>query len=513
MKTRWIQIYLLVLTIFVFATVIFFIKNNPYDKQEQQGEVATAENETLTIGISSEPQGLDICRNTNISSMQIAQNYMETLVRYDYSSGKYQACLAERWEYRDDKTVRFFLRKDVVFHDGMNLTSEDVLFSLKRLVHSINAWIVSDINFSSTNIIDDYTLDIASLSYSENLFICLSDIRTSIASKNTLLLSFDDFYDRNPLGATGPYKFVEWIAGNRIVFERNEDYWGEMPYFERLVFRIIPDETMRTIAFESEEIDICFSPSASALERLRNNSLYTIIDCTSSSVWMVYFNTENDFLCEQNYRETMAQSIYSMDFKERLIDTFGNTVQIANTFLSPLNKECVHYSASDSINLKGSCLPPASIEILIPENHQSRLIAEIVRNIWGEIGIDCSIQELSVESLQDRYFKKQYDVILMETIYANPEIPYAFWQLNITENSFQSEKNKQEFQKIIAQLSGENTLDSTSSRMALMQLISKETLFTPICNSQFIYVARASLTGLNPSPNQTPLLTTVFPKT
>ncbi len=170
------------------------------------------------------------------------------LVKYD---GQYNVVgdLAESWEVSDDNLViTFHLRKGVRFHDGVPLTARDVAYTYRVTMDpaTLTAYRGDFEPVKSVEVVDDYTLRVT---YGEPFAPALVSWGAAVLPRH--LLEGKDINTseliRNPVG-TGPYRFVEWTTGQRIVLERNPDYFEtdpdtgmRLPYLGRYVFRIIPD--------------------------------------------------------------------------------------------------------------------------------------------------------------------------------------------------------------------------------------------------------------------------------
>ena len=234
------------------------------------GMALTAVEDTLTIGATSEVFSLDPPSENDSSSGQVIVQIFDGLVQPDYENGGVKPCLAESWEMIDDVTYRFHLREGVMTHNGDELTAEDVLYTVERgVASSYKQYVWGCVDAENSQVVDTYTIDIKLLYPNASFLQYLVDPGASIVSKAGVeAAGGEEAHGRNPLGATGPYKFKEWIAGDRIVLERNENYWGDAPYFKNLVFRVISDGTSRSLSLETGEIDFAFDILPAQVEQV-----------------------------------------------------------------------------------------------------------------------------------------------------------------------------------------------------------------------------------------------------
>jgi peptide/nickel transport system substrate-binding protein len=112
----------------------------------------------------------------------------------------------------------------------------------------------------------------------------------SIVSPTALQKHGEDFF-KHPCG-TGPFRFVEWVKDDRIVLERNPDYWGAKPYLDRVVFRSIPENTVRLLALESGEIAGMDGINTDLARRLEGNAGFTLLKQPGMNVGYLAMNLD-----------------------------------------------------------------------------------------------------------------------------------------------------------------------------------------------------------------------------
>ena len=212
--------------------------------------------EELVIGMQAEPS-IDphfLYLATNIG---YSKHMFGRLVERDENARRIPN-LAESWRPIDDTTWEFKLRKGVKFHDGSEFTAEDVIFSFERipsLPNNPGAYTSAIRGVVSAEAKDPHTLIITTDKPNPVLPAQLHN--AAIVSKKAAEGAMPgDFESGKAAVGTGPYKFVEYVAGDRLVVERFEDYWGEKPAYERVVFKIIPNDAVRIAALLGGDIDL-----------------------------------------------------------------------------------------------------------------------------------------------------------------------------------------------------------------------------------------------------------------
>ena len=221
---------------------------------------------TLVFGRGGDTVGLDPALETDGESFKVCDNIYDTLVTFRPGNTELALGLAEAWTASDDlKTWTFQLRKNVRFHDGTPFNAEAVVFSLARQFktdhpfHRVegayqywNSMSMSEIVRDVTKV-DDHTVSIALTRPNAPFLSNLAMNFCGIVSPSAVRKHGAD-YPRHPVG-TGPFRFVQWIRDDRVVLERNPDYWADAPQIDRLIFRSIPENSVRLIALIQGSID------------------------------------------------------------------------------------------------------------------------------------------------------------------------------------------------------------------------------------------------------------------
>jgi peptide/nickel transport system substrate-binding protein len=237
---------------------------------------ATAERE-LRVGLSADVSSMDPHFAALASNVNISSHVFDTLMQVD-ADAKLIPGLAESWRTVDDTTWEFKLRRGVLFHDGSELTAEDVVFSLDRPLQFSNrpsgfqSYIKSIV---AKEAVDRYTVRLrtakpyALLPYElVSVFIVSRQ-----AAANAEAWDFDN--GRAMIG-TGPYRFLRFLRGDRIELQRNETFWGPRPQWERVSFRLITSDPARIAGLLSGGLDLIDNVPPSDVTRLQKDSRFAL---------------------------------------------------------------------------------------------------------------------------------------------------------------------------------------------------------------------------------------------
>src|SRR5215207_3188303 len=198
----------------------------------------------MVIGAASDSYRTD-AKRANVGMFPVNGGIYETLVRMtaDY---QIEPLLATSWEFVAPNTWRFKLRQDITFHDGQKFTAEAVKATMNRVAEAGGG--TAGVGPDSVKVVDDSTVEITPARPNQRLLHQIVHPSYSIIAPGSDPAA-------KPVG-TGPFKFVEYVKGDRIVVERNADYWGEKAKLSKLTFRFIPDDNSRVLALKAGELQL-----------------------------------------------------------------------------------------------------------------------------------------------------------------------------------------------------------------------------------------------------------------
>ncbi len=185
----------------------------------------------------------------DVSTGQFKPIFFEAPIRIS-DDGDFEPWLAESWEESEDGlSVTLHMRQGVMFHNGREMTADDVIWSVDHARSTEFGHHLSDRFLLATGAdkIDDYTVQI---NYSE-----VGPKLDGIATMQIFPQEALENIETVPIG-TGPFKFDEWVPGDRLVASRFEDYWQEgLPYLDGVIIKPIPDEQSRMVNLLAGSID------------------------------------------------------------------------------------------------------------------------------------------------------------------------------------------------------------------------------------------------------------------
>ena len=276
-------------------------------------------NQELRVGFTEDQyilQGPD----ANLGAYPLNTNIVETLI---YMNEKYELepRLAERWEFRAPNTWRFFLRAGVKFHDGQPLNAEAVKGMFTRLAGRSGGSTVKA-GPESAVVVDDRTIDFTPT---------VPNLRVpqQLVHPQNAVLAPGSSFGQKPVG-TGPFRFVEYLPKERIVVERNPDYWGPKAQAAKLTFRFYPDSNARTLALQAGDIDIAYNVPRDDVGTLEGAGV-GVARSTVGTYRVMYMNIHgaapHDILQDPNVRRAVATGIDRDKYVKGVLNGLATTDQ------------------------------------------------------------------------------------------------------------------------------------------------------------------------------------------
>jgi peptide/nickel transport system substrate-binding protein len=279
------------------------------------GAPALAAGRDMVIGLSGDATSLNPVIATDGISYTVEWPIFDSLLELD-ASLNVRPLLAESWDVsKDGLTYTFKLKKGVTWHDGKPFTARDVAFTFysvldpkvttphrayfdalagfPELTAKENAKRPDDLAVRPIEIVDDHTVRFR-LRYPSGSFLAvLVNPRAGIVPEHLLKgadLNTAEF-NRKPVG-TGPFKFIEWRRGERIVVEANDRYHAGRPALNRLIFRIIPDAVVLLQELRAGGVDFIENPPLTEMARLKQTAGLRVLVADNTSY--TYFGWRQD---------------------------------------------------------------------------------------------------------------------------------------------------------------------------------------------------------------------------
>ncbi len=353
---------------------------------------------TLVYAAGADPDSLDPANTDSNPGEAIGRMMNNFLVKFD-AKLQIRPDLAMSWtESKDGLTWTFTLRKGVKFHDGTPFNAEAVKYNFDRfsgpekpLKASLHTPIVQ-----SVEVVDDYTvkftLKVPFAFFLNNLAHSASAIVSPAAHKK-----WGKDLTLHPVG-TGPLKFVEWVRSDRIVLERNDDYFEGRPRLDKVIVRTVREDSARVLGLEAGDYDLIVRIPPEDVGRLMRGGRVRIEAGQSNRALRIGINASKKPLDDVRVRQALN---YAVEKESIVKNIYQGLAVVIPTMVGPLN--------TGYAPVKGYPFDPARAKKLLadagyPNGFKTTLwtpkgrylkdfeLAQAVQQQLGAVGVEASLE-------------------------------------------------------------------------------------------------------------------------
>ena len=354
---------------------------------------------TLIYATGTDAHTLDPQFVTDVPTSRMVMHIHQTLV-YPDLEGNIQPVLAESWSVSDDKlTWTFKLRKGVTFHDGTPFNAESVKYTFDRIndpdIGSPRKSAAKAIK--EVKVIDEYTVAFVTGKPFAPFLAQLSAYNLSILSP-TAAKKWGKKYSEHPSG-TGPFKLESWSPGEKMVMARNENFWGQKPYVDKLEVRIVPEDSSRVMMLLSGDVDVIASVPPIMLKRLDKSKDVKIIKKTGFRTIYIGMNNKMKPFDNPAVRKAVAHAINAKAIVDGILGGVGT---LGGGFESPVipgahkNLPPREYNSEKAKKMLADAGYPNGFETTFYTSTgrylMDRQVAEAVQAQLKEVGINAKLQ-------------------------------------------------------------------------------------------------------------------------
>lgn len=395
-------------------------------------EPAAPAKDTLIVGMGADAKSLDPHATNDQPSSRVAKQIYNTLVNQNEAM-ELEPGLAESWTQIDDLTYEFKLKQGVMFHNGEELKASDVKFTILRALESSHiGHIVGAIDGEKIEIVDDYTIRISTKEPFAPMIAHMAHTAMGILNEKAVTEAGED-YGQKPVG-TGPFKFVNWVTGDKIELERFDGYYDAAPAYKNLVFRNISDNTTRTIELESGGVDIAYDIQPTDVERVEANADLTLHRDMNLSTTYIGFNAKKAPYDNVKVRQAIN---YALDMAAIVDAVYGGVGAPSKGPLGPnvwaSNQDLQEYGFD--VEKAKELMKEAGFEngfkttIWTNDNQQRMDIAEIVQNQLRAINIEAEVKVVEWGAYLDGTAAGEHDMFILGWVTVTGDPDYGLYAL------------------------------------------------------------------------------------
>src|SRR6266480_1308916 len=247
---------------------------------------------TLSFAAGADPDSLDPQNTQSNPGEQVNRMMYDNLVRFS-TKMQLEPALAESWtSSKDGLTWTFKLRKGVRFHDGTAFDAKAVKYFFDRVLGDEKPFKASLYTpfVQGAQVVDDSTVRVTLKQPFAAFLFRLAHSAGGIVSPAAHQKWGKDLA-LHPTG-TGPFKFVEWVKGDRVVLERNDGYWGGRPLLDRVTVKTVKEDSARVLMLESGDTDLIVNIPTEEIPRLRKDARFTIESSPTARALFIAINVK-----------------------------------------------------------------------------------------------------------------------------------------------------------------------------------------------------------------------------
>lgn len=360
---------------------------------------------TLVYGVSTDAASLDPHVQNDSHSEQIVAMLYNTLLKFE-ADGTIVNDLAESYDVTDDGlTWTFKLHEGVKFHNGKELTAEDVKATYERFMADdadAARLVVKEITrmFESVEVLDKYTVSITTNEPYGPMMPLLCNRSLAIMDADVIAqygYQVGDFVESTV--GTGLFKIVSWKKDEELIVERFDDYFGEPAKLEKIIVRHIPEAASRVIALENGELDMINQFPAEDLARLEADSRINVIKSPGVGARLFRFGCNDPIMSNTLVRQAIIHAIDRDEVIEGLFPglSYATTGPITPVVWGYHNFGEIKQDQEKAKQLLAEAGYPNGFDTKIvttPRYMKGVELAEVLSAQLGEIGINAEIEVL-----------------------------------------------------------------------------------------------------------------------
>ena len=384
----------------------------------------TASAQTLRIGLAEDPDILDPTMARTFVGRIVFAGLCDKLFDLDEKLNVVpQLATSHQWS-ADNKSLTIKLREGVTFHDGEKMDAQAVKYNLERHKNMKGSNRRGELAVvSSIDAVDPTTVRINLEAPFAPLLAVLTDRSGMMVSPKAAEAAGEKF-GAKPV-CSGPFRFVERIAQDRIVVERFTNYWNKgQIHFERIVYQPIVDATVRLANLRSGQLDFIERVAPSDIPNLRNDSRFKIAKIVEIGYQGITINVGKSDLAQKNPlgRDPRVREAFELSLDREAIVKVAmeGEAQAGNQWVAPSNRFYGKSAPLPKRNverakqlLKEAGVPNPSFTLMTPTTSDAQRIAQIVQAMAKEAGFDIKIQSTEFATSLNLADKGQFEAYVL----------------------------------------------------------------------------------------------------
>jgi peptide/nickel transport system substrate-binding protein len=358
---------------------------------------------TLRIGLAEDPDVLDPTLARTYVGRIVFASLCDKLFDIDEKLNVVPQLALSHETSPDGRTVTIRLRPGVKFHDGEPFDAAAAKFSLERHLSMQGSFRRAEIaQIDAVSVVDPQTLRLALKTPFSPLLAQLTD-RAGMMVSPKAAQALGERFGTAPV-CSGPYRFVERVAQDRIVVERFPDYWDRARVsIDRIVYRPIQDSTVRLANLKSGQLDLIERALATDIGEIEKDRRLRLAKGFELGYQGITMNVANGEKANSPLgRDARVRRALGLAIDREVIDdvVFNGVQSPNNQWVSPQNP---YYQAkfptpkrdiarAKALLAEAGVKPPVTLDFMVPNNPETRAVAEVIQSMTAEAGFDLRIR-------------------------------------------------------------------------------------------------------------------------
>ena len=392
--------------------------DKPAEKPTEKPAAATEPSGTLTIAQGADITSLDPQQTQGSAPRAMIAAMFDQLVTLDWDF-KVAPWVAASWQNLDERTWQFNLRRDVEFHSGEKLTAASVKWSIERFVapETKNIYASTLQQVEKIDIVDDYTIKLTTKEPYPGLLEAMASY--FYLSPPETMQKMGEEYFKNPVGS-GPYKFVEWVPGERFVQEAAKPHFSGDPKVKTLVWKTISEGAARVTALRTGAADIIHPVTPQDMQQISGGGMQAI-QAKAQGLMCLVMNASTPPLNDKRVRQALNYGVDKDQIIKVLLGGVGEPINGPLTFAhegyDPSLPPPYPYDPDKAKALLAEAGFPNGFQLRFdtPSGRylQDKQVAEAIAGQWRRIGVEAEVNPLEWGAFLREAQQKQWQLFLI----------------------------------------------------------------------------------------------------
>src|SRR5213592_2761782 len=402
---------------------------------------------TLVVGLVAEPVNLDPAQVTDLNSNRVGRRIVETLVTFPDESTQVVPGLAESWAIsKDGLKYTFKLRKGVSFHDGTPLNAEAVKFSINRQIipehpfNKLGKYPFANYffgNVKAVEAVDPQTVEFILKEPRASFLAVLTAGAASIVSP-TAVRKLGVDYPLTPVG-TGPFKFVAWDRGQRVVLEKNAGYWKHPVKIDRVIYRPIVEGQARLTELLTGALDLIVDTPPDFVPQLESNPKVMVLKQVGVHVWYLGINNQKKPFDDKRVRQALNYAVINKEALVRDVlkgtGSFSRGPVLPNTWGADAALKAYPYDPERAKKLLAEAGYPSgfSTTLCVPESGSGMQLpvamSTVIQSNLKAVGVNVVLQTMEWGAYIANLRTKEQDLFALSWMAGNEDPDLVMYPL------------------------------------------------------------------------------------